>query len=204
MLDEELKKSKKSPLTSMDDLPKMMPSMTLSSSNNSNSSNSFNTNNEYNNILNKQRTPTRPPMLIKKGSTPVSGDSFFSHSMPVRPIIGSLPVSSTILAGMPTLNLPPSTSVSNNSQISKLIKSSPLKDDQGENFMPRSLLKHDEGVHMPIKKSFAYAASCPSNIANFPKDIVEKMAFGDLDVGEEDEPMISGSVTAFSILEVFD
>ena len=150
----------------------------------------------------KQRTPTRPPIPINKGGrggTSLPGDSFFlSQSMPIRPVIGSLP-GPTICEEMPPINLPPSTSFNSPPGVSTSIKN---KDDQ-EEFMPRSLIKHTDGFHIPLKQSFIYAASCPSNIANFPVDIIEKMADAEAEgnIIDDDEPLTGTSVTAFSLLE---
>ena len=54
-----------------------------------------------------QRTPTRPPINIKgagKVASSLPSSGFFSHSMPIRPVIGSLPGPAASL-DMPTLNL---------------------------------------------------------------------------------------------------
>jgi hypothetical protein len=149
----------------------------------------------------KNRTPTRPPILIKslsKPGTSLPGASgFLSHSMPVRPVIGSLPGPAMAME-MPALNLPPTQTTNSPLDTPALPPGSIHKDEQGE-LVNRSLIKHHDEFHIPLKKSYKYAASCPSTLANFPVDIIEKMSVADgLD---EDEPMLGTSVTAFSLLE---
>jgi hypothetical protein len=129
----------------------------------------------------KQRTPTRPPIPIRSGiksGTSLPGDyvsGFFSHSMPIRPVIGSLP--GPAMTDMPNLSLPPSSSINSPPGIMPLTS---LKDEQGE-FMPRSLIKHHDDYHIPVKKSFKYAVSCPSAIANFPMEVMKKIADAEKD-----------------------